>query len=108
MRTYVPVHMCIGRCLKLVSWYSEIWLIHHSLLKSFVDRPSQYAAFWINSCTKLVEDKRVWRIKRLQIAENSLYVQREGSKPITCVVFSPLCHFVFFAEGLLFFSITSI
>ena len=41
---------------------------------SLADYPNQFAVFCHNSCTKLMADKRVWRIKRWRINENSLYL----------------------------------
>ena len=40
---------------------------------SLVDNPNQCAVFSTNSCTKLMTDKRGWRIKWWQINKNSLY-----------------------------------
>ena len=41
---------------------------------SLADYPNQFAVFCHNSCMKLMADKRVWRIKRWRINENSLYL----------------------------------
>ena len=40
---------------------------------SLADYPNQFTVFCNNSCTKLMADKRVWRIKQWRINKNSLY-----------------------------------
>ena len=40
---------------------------------SLADYPNQFTVFCNNLYTKLMVDKRVWRIKRWEINENSLY-----------------------------------
>ena len=52
-------------------------------LMSLADYPNQFAVFCHNSCTKLMADKRVWRIKRWRINENSLYVLLQELSNIT-------------------------
>ena len=46
---------------------------------SLADYPNQFAVFCHNSCMKLMADKRVWRIKRWQINENSLYIHNKDA-----------------------------
>ena len=43
------------------------------LINEFADYPSQCAAFPINSCTKLIGDRKIWQIKQWWISKNSLY-----------------------------------
>ena len=55
---------------------------------SLADYPNQFAVFCHNSFTKLMVDKRVWRIKRWRINENSLYSTQDAS---SSTVFSLPC-----------------
>ena len=66
-------------CVRKLFWDSKFLLIpHKSLSKNWVDYPMQCAASSINSCTKLMVDKRVWQIKQGQIIHCTKLLQMQA------------------------------
>ena len=68
--------LCFVSIILVGQLYCEFLLIHHNShgLMSLADFPNECAALFNQSCTKLMADKRVCRIKQRWIGKNSPYM----------------------------------